>query len=430
MTMTVAEQYLLELLNRARLDPAAEAARYRVGLNDGLAAGTINTTAKQVLAPNAALERAAVGHSLWMLNNDVFSHTGINGTQPWDRAENAGYLRGYVGENIALNSITGSSTLASMIAVQHQAFMLSAVHRAQLMTERYREVGLGQERGDFTQGGTFDVSIVTEVFGDRNDLVYLTGVAYADRDRDQFYSMGEGTQGVSFSVGRAGASTSATGGYGFGIQKTEAALVTGQVGQRAFSLTVDMSAGNVKLDVVNGNLLLTSGNVTLTSGIADVRLLGVDALDATGSRADNTLTGNKANNDLRGMLGNDVLLGGLGADRLSGDEGRDGLYGGAGNDRLTGGTQWDTLSGGDGADDFVFGADFGRDVIRDFSLRAGDDLLINDSLWTGRLTAAQVVAKFASVVAGDVVFDFGGGEVIVLGGVTTLTGLARAIEIF
>jgi Ca2+-binding RTX toxin-like protein len=296
--------------------------------------------------------------------------------------------------------------------------------------ERFREVGLGQEAGQFTQGGTFNVSMVTELFGDRNALVYLTGVAYRDVDKDAFYSMGEGERGVSFSVGQTGASTSATGGYGFGIKATAAAQVTGQVGQRAFALTVDMSHGNVKLDVVNGNLLLASGNVTLVSGIADVRLLGVDGLDATGSRGDNTITGNKAGNGLRGAFGDDVISGGLGADRLSGDEGRDALYGGAGNDRLTGGTQWDTLAGGEGADDFVFGVDFGRDVLRGFSLREGDDLLINDSLWTGRLTAAQVVAKFAHVVAGDVTFDFGRGEVIVLDGVTSVAGLAGAIEIF
>ena len=36
MTLSAAEQYLLELINRARLNPAAEAARYGIDLNAGL----------------------------------------------------------------------------------------------------------------------------------------------------------------------------------------------------------------------------------------------------------------------------------------------------------------------------------------------------------------------------------------------------------
>jgi serralysin len=447
MPMTVAEQYLLELINRARLDPAAEAARYGIGLNDGLSAGSINTTSKQVLAPNDALEATATGHTLWMLNYDVFSHSGISGTQPWDRAERQGYI-GYVGENIALNSLSGTATLASMIAVQHQAFMDSSVHRAQLMTERYREVGLGQEQGAFTQGGTFNVSMVTEVFGDRNSLVYLTGVAYNDADRDGFYSMGEGTRGVAFSIGQTGASTTATGGYGLGIRATSAAEVTGHVGQRSFDLTVNMLSGNVKLDVVNGNLLLTSGSVVLGSGISQVRLLGVDGIDATGSAAGNAITGNRGGNDLRGAGGNDNIRGAAGNDRIWGDDGadqmsgddgndamlggqgRDTISGGTGNDQVNGGIDADVLYGQSGADAFIFLANFGSDVVQDFSLRAGDKLIFDNVLWdNARLTEAQVVARYADVVAGRVIFDFGDGEVIRLAGVTTLTGLAGAIDI-
>ncbi len=38
---TAHEQYFLELVNRARANPGAEAARLGLGLNDGLAAGAI-----------------------------------------------------------------------------------------------------------------------------------------------------------------------------------------------------------------------------------------------------------------------------------------------------------------------------------------------------------------------------------------------------
>ena len=54
MTLSAAEQYAIELINRARLDPAAEALRYGVALNAGLSAGTISNDALYVLAPNTA----------------------------------------------------------------------------------------------------------------------------------------------------------------------------------------------------------------------------------------------------------------------------------------------------------------------------------------------------------------------------------------
>lgn len=90
MALTAAEQYLLELINRARLDPAAEARRLGLNLNDNLAPGSIDASAKQVLAPNALLETAATAHSKWMLAADVFSHNGSNGSTPASRVTATG----------------------------------------------------------------------------------------------------------------------------------------------------------------------------------------------------------------------------------------------------------------------------------------------------------------------------------------------------
>ncbi|NCO16169.1 MAG: CAP domain-containing protein [Alphaproteobacteria bacterium] len=44
-----------------------------------MAPGTITASAKQVLAPNAALDRAAEAHALWMLDTDTVSHSGATG---------------------------------------------------------------------------------------------------------------------------------------------------------------------------------------------------------------------------------------------------------------------------------------------------------------------------------------------------------------
>ena len=53
--MTAQEQLILELINRARMNPLGEAQRFGIDLNAGLAAGTISAAAKQVLAANPLL---------------------------------------------------------------------------------------------------------------------------------------------------------------------------------------------------------------------------------------------------------------------------------------------------------------------------------------------------------------------------------------
>ncbi len=55
---TAHEQYFLELVNRARANPGAEAARLGIDLNQGLTAGTIADIAKQPLAMNQLLTTA------------------------------------------------------------------------------------------------------------------------------------------------------------------------------------------------------------------------------------------------------------------------------------------------------------------------------------------------------------------------------------
>ncbi|MGC9371515.1 MAG: hypothetical protein ACP5DX_18445 [Paracoccaceae bacterium] len=55
----------------------------------------------------------------------------------------------------------------------------------------------------------------------------------------------------------------------------------------------------------------------------------------------------------------------------------------------------------------------------------GVDLLeLDNVLWDGTLGAAQVVAQFASVQGGAMVFDFGGGETLTLEGLNSTAGLA------
>ena len=82
---------MLELINRARADPAAEASRDGIDLNEGLAAGTISTAAKQPLAFNPDLIDSALGHSQWMIANQLFQHDGPGTTDPGERMTDVGY---------------------------------------------------------------------------------------------------------------------------------------------------------------------------------------------------------------------------------------------------------------------------------------------------------------------------------------------------
>lgn len=381
------EQYLIELINRARLDPLAEAARQGMTLNDGLSPGTITETQKSPLAPNAFLSAAAEAHSAWMLSADIFSHTGQNGSSPDDRIVSAGYdLTGNWswGENLAWYGTTGRLNLSKAIDIHHNGLYKSAGHRENIFGESFQEVGIAQVKGSFTSGGTdFSTSMLTQSYGSSGSSVFITGVAYADRSRDGFYSIGEGRGNVTFSVTGAQDVTGQAGGYALEITQMGPVEVTIGTGRKAAVVQVDTTAGNVKLDV-SGRTIMSSSDLDLIKNARFGQLLGIDDTDLTGNDGANRLVGNSGDNTILGhgrgdMIdgrdGNDILDGGAGHDRLLGGAGDDDLSGGAGRDRLNGGTGADTLSGGAGrdrmvggadADVFVFGDGFGRDVVFDF----------------------------------------------------------------
>src|SRR5690606_33051293 len=74
---TALEQYFLELVNLARLDPAGAAAKYGFTLS--------NYAPRQPLAWNDDLSEAAQAHTDWMYANRVLSHTGEGGSSVYTR---------------------------------------------------------------------------------------------------------------------------------------------------------------------------------------------------------------------------------------------------------------------------------------------------------------------------------------------------------
>ncbi len=466
MAVSAAEQFLIELINRARLDPLAEAERYNLDLNAGLPAGTIDGSAREVLAPNETLEDAALFHSDWMLTNNIFSHDGAAGSDPGDRMAAAGY--DFVGswawrENLAWSGTTGTLNLVQAILDHHEGLYRSSGHRQNTFGTNVREVGVAQVEGVFTQDGTdFNTSMLTLNFARTGTDHFLTGVAYHDTDGDEFYSVGEGVRDVTFTAAGNSDVTTTAGGYAIAVSPSEDVSVTvSQLGNEIAALFVDLGAGNAKLDLVtqlDGTVVLAlSASATLQSGIADAMLLGVADLDLTGNAVENTLTGNSGRNALSGEDGNDTLLGGGGSDTLSGGNGDDVLRGGegrdiqwdsltgasttatnnadilngdAGNDRLhgqsgrdvlDGGAGDDRLTGGGGRDTFIFNA--GADRILDFTDNV--DMVIFERTALGLnagTTVADIVAA-GSMLDGDAFFDFGSGNTLRINDVTDLTVL-------
>ena len=87
------------------------------------------------------------------------------------------------------------------------------------MEAAFREVGVAQELGKFTSGGTtYNASMVTQNFAKSGSKVFLTGVAYSDRDNDDFYSIGEGVSNVKFTIGSNSAKTIGAGGYSLSVK--------------------------------------------------------------------------------------------------------------------------------------------------------------------------------------------------------------------
>ena len=138
-------------------------------------------------------------------------------------------------------------------------------------------------------------------------------------------------------------------------------------------VNVDLTTGNINGDA-------SVGHDTITGGVFNV----------LGSNFDDTISGTASN---------DILNGGSGNDTISGR---------AGNDSLTGGT---------GADVFVYADAGGADTVTDFNRAEGDKIDVTGVLSV--LSIADIQSR-ASVVGGNTVINFGGGNTLTLNGVTSV----------
>ncbi|ATX67275.1 dockerin type I domain-containing protein [Roseinatronobacter bogoriensis] len=330
--LTAPEQFFLEQLNRARLNPLGEAARFGIGLNDPdptsetgqPPAQTIEDGVRQPLAANEKLSAASVVHSQAYLDGQVqmtgpnAGHHWLDGTTPADRAEDAGYGSRFVGENLAFGATTANFSAEQAIVTgpsgigHHQGLFYSITHRPNLLNADYKEAGIAQV---FTQdyvanGVTFNASVITNKFGSEGASDrFLTGVAYDDLDGDGFYSMGEGRGAVTITALGQSITTAGAGGYALNLggQDDPVEVVINWQGE-SLRAEVDLSASNVKLDIVGGSRILASSDLTLLDGVAEGGLLGAGNLALTGNALDNLLLVGRGNNVIDGAGGVNTAL--------------------------------------------------------------------------------------------------------------------------
>ncbi len=158
-----------------------------------------------------------------------------------------------------------------------------------------------------------------------------------------------------------------------------AAIVNGQVVYTADADAFDtLAPGQHATDTFTYTLQDAAG--AQSTATVTVTVNGIPAgPNQTGTAGDDSMTGTVGSETLNGGAGNDTIDGGTGADTVTGSTGNDMLLGGAGadnlsggdgNDTLVGGTGNDTLGGTRGNDLFVFGQNFGHDVVGDYTAGA------------------------------------------------------------
>ncbi len=251
------EVYLLELVNRARVNPMAEGALLGLDLTKDLTDAEIaKLVPQEPLALNEPLTVAARLHSRDMADSDYFSHIDLQGNTPSDRATAQGYVYS-AGENIAAGY--------ESIDIVHRAWLESVDHRKNVLSLyedfdeffHYDEFGAGLY---IPSGGTRYSSYDTQMFGYQglSDIqTYVLGVVYNDIDANQFYTIGEGATGVQIDVLDASSAivgtytTDAAGNYQIAVQPgTYTVRFTILATNYSLDQSIIVDATNVKLDAL------------------------------------------------------------------------------------------------------------------------------------------------------------------------------------
>jgi hypothetical protein len=106
------------------------------------------------LTENTTLSQAAQAKAADMLADDYWAHVSPDGIQPWKFFVDFGYKYKYAGENLARDFQNAPSAV--------DAWMSSPSHRENMLSDKYREVGIAVVEGDLAG---VDTTIIVQFFG-------------------------------------------------------------------------------------------------------------------------------------------------------------------------------------------------------------------------------------------------------------------------
>jgi uncharacterized protein YkwD len=283
---TAEEQYILELINRARANPAEEGLRLAytddTQVQDALDYFGVDRSAlvsefqsyparPPPLTFNDKLIAMARFHSEDMQQHNYQGHTGSAGDTLDDRLNMYGYDYLSAAENVF--------AYAKSLFYGHAGFVVdwgvsSLGHRKNILefhkTDKiFREIGIGiiytstsssldnsiglQPPGIFLQS-TVGPIIITENFAlsrSTPDNPFLLGVVYDDKNENSFYDVGEGLGGVTIELDNGQSTiTSTSGGYAIEITEAGSYIVRASGGAlpSPITKTFDIAEENVKVD--------------------------------------------------------------------------------------------------------------------------------------------------------------------------------------
>lgn len=130
------------------------------------------------LVENSALSAAARKKGEEMLAKDYWAHVAPDGTEPWKFFTDAGYKYRYAGENLARDFSSPESAV--------EAWMASESHRENLLSGKYKEIGIGVVEGDL---GGVDTTIIVQFFGTK----YATPVSVTSKSTEGVYDIAVST---------------------------------------------------------------------------------------------------------------------------------------------------------------------------------------------------------------------------------------------
>lgn len=265
---TPEEQLMLEYINRARTNPAAEGVRLATTTDPDVVqsyqyfsvdrnkvrSDFQNYPARPPLAFHPKLIQAARNHSRDMQQNDFQGHTGSDGSTLQQRLQRSGYTGGSaIGENVFAYARSMWHAHCGFNVDWGAENQQTLGHRRNIMNFDgsivYNEIGIGvvQDNNPATQVGPY---IVTQDFVATGEA-YIVGVVYRDRNSNGIYDIGEGLAGVTITPSRGNyyTVTSTSGGYALPVTGlTGSITLTAQGGGITSSKTVTLTGKNIKVD--------------------------------------------------------------------------------------------------------------------------------------------------------------------------------------